>query len=457
MTKKILSCYSNIKEMKRIYLDYAATTPLDPAVRRAITPYLSDAYGNPSSLHSFGQEASVAVFGARRTIAGAIGADYREIVFTGSATEANNVALRGAIRGAKRIAPITDRHEKRFALRPSRRDESRLDASRFARPRIIISAIEHESVAETARDLQKEGVEVVSVPVSREGLVDLKVLHAALDRRTVLVSIMYANNEVGSIQPISEISALIRNFRNKILKSNRNYQLPRLRRSHSILSDYSVADYPLFHTDAAQALPYLSTDVNELGVDLMTLSAHKVYGPKGMGALYVRKNKNLSNGFIVPIITGGGQEFGLRSGTENVAGIVGFGEAVRLLNARAQHATKEKRLRDYFWQKLKAFSLGVVLNGPALDGPRLPNNLNISFPGVKAQEFLIKLDLAGVAASAGPACAARSSESSPTLRAMGYDSPHVVWGIRFALGRGTTEGQIDTTLRIIKNLLTRTL
>ena len=228
------------KEKERIYLDYAATTPVDPAVRRAMEPYFARVFGNPGSLHRFGQEASAAVFAARRAIADAIGARHDEIVFTGSATEANNLALRGAVAAYIRAHP-------RF-IRSDRR------------PRIIVSAIEHESILETARDLERDGAEVVYLPISREGIVDLKKLARSINNRTVLVSIQYANNEVGTIQPMAEIANIVRNFKSSI-------QLPGV-------------SLPVFHTDAAQALQFLDCGVTTLGADLMTLSSHKVYGPK---------------------------------------------------------------------------------------------------------------------------------------------------------------------------------
>ncbi len=238
----------------KIYLDYAASTPVDPRVVKAMRPYFSDIYGNPSALHGFGQKASRGVFEARRTIASAIGADYKEIIFTGSATEANNLAIRGVAKSYK------------------------LQVKSFGRPRIITSTIEHESVLETCRDLEKDGVEVIYIPVSREGLVDLKKLAAALNERTVLVSIMLANNEVGTIQPITEIAQIIRDFRNSKHSTGHPEAKPKdLRRFFAGAQNDRVI-YPLLHTDAAQAFQYLDCNVNELelGVDLMTLSAHKI-------------------------------------------------------------------------------------------------------------------------------------------------------------------------------------
>ncbi|MDP2598477.1 MAG: cysteine desulfurase family protein [Candidatus Liptonbacteria bacterium] len=305
--------------MEKIYLDYAASTPVDPRVFEAMRPYFTEKFGNPGSLHSFGQEAIAAVDKSRETIAKALGADFREVIFTGSATEANNLALRGVI--------------KRFEYR----------ISNIEYPRIIISAIEHESVLETARDLEREGIEVVYLPVDRRGVVDLEKLKEALNERTVLVSIMHANNEIGTAQPLFEIHRIIEDFK------KRNSSIPQF------------LNCPLLHSDCAQAFQFLDCDVDALGVDLMTLSAHKIYGPKGIGALYVRqgkeKNVKLPDSrfqILDSIATGGGQEFGLRSGTENVPLIVGFAKAVELAIAvREKEARRIGDLRDRFWAELK--------------------------------------------------------------------------------------------------------
>src|SRR3989344_3791452 len=260
--------------MKSIYLDYAASTPVDPRVAAAMSPYFTNIFANPNSLHHFGQEASRAVFVSRQTIARSLGADYRDIIFTGSATEANNLALRGSIKRIMNNAMPAGRQE-----------------LRIKKPRIITTAIEHESVLETCRDLEKEGVEVIYIPVNKEGIVDLKKLKSALNDRTVLVSVMYANNEIGTIQPIDKISEIIRHFRESRIKNQESrkadskFKIPACRQAwHNSL-------FPLFHTDAVQAFQYLDCNVKNLGVDLMTLSAHKIYRPKGIGALYVRNSK----------------------------------------------------------------------------------------------------------------------------------------------------------------------
>jgi cysteine desulfurase len=486
--------------MKRLYLDYAATTPVDPAVLRAMQPYFAKQYGNPGSLHSFGQEAIAAVDHSREIIAKAIGADFREIIFTGSATEANNLALRGAVKAFAhqritnhfRINEFANSQKIRYSLMKSR---------------IIVSTIEHESIMETARDLEREGVEVVYVPVNREGIVDLKKLKSALDERTILVSVMYANNEIGTIEPIQEISKIIREFsstNNESFTNKRIYGEPRriIRKfaANSIFAD----GYPLFHTDAAQAFRFLDCSVDKLGADLMTISSHKIYGPKGIGALFVRqkleiRNKKMRNYIkekdpisnfqfpISPVITGGGQEFGLRSGTENVPSIVGFAKAVEIASSiKHQESRRITEIRDYFWRGLKKIYPKAEVNGinpstnnesetnkrirpPAFELPkasragkfaadslsadRLPNILNIYFPNHSAQDLLVKFDLAGIAVSAGSACKARAVLPSYTIEATGYSKERAENSIRFSFGRPTTKKEIDKALKIIRKLL----
>ena len=403
-------------------------------------PYFSLAFGNPGSLHSFGQEAIYALDCGRETIAAALGADFREIIFTGSATEANNLALRGAIKGF------------------------RLKVLGFS-PKIIVSSIEHESILETAEDLKKEGVEVVYLPVQEEGLVDLKKLASLLDERTVLVSIIYASNEVGVIESIAEIGNLIKDFRRKKSVSEKSFSL----------------FYPLFHTDASQAFQFLECNVEKLGVDLMTISAHKIYGPKGVGALYIRNpkhearnTKQISNskfqkpndkvsdfGFrisdlpaVKPLVTGGGQEFSLRSGTENVPLIVGFAKAVELIQKNKEREAKRlSELSEYFLEGLKKIYPRVELNGRIRKSERLPNILNIYFPDYEAEHLLLKFDLKGLAVSAGSACRSRSVEPSYVLQALGFTKDRIKKSLRISFGRPTTKSEIDKGLGIIKIIL----
>ena len=465
--------------MKRIYFDYAASTPVDPAVTAAMRPYFSKIFGNPSALHRFGQEASAAVFKARLGIAKSLGADYREIIFTGSATEANNLALRGAVKSFVYSQATAFRNQNIFApaakiSSPSAR-WSRLSSGtkpsvsagcsskqsafvqNFLQPKIIVSTIEHESILETCRDLEKDGIEVVYIPVSKDGIVDLKKIKTALDERTVLVSIMHANNEIGAIQPISAIAEVISNW--KLVNRKKipifSCQLP-------------VTSYPLFHTDAAQSFQYLDCRPENLGVDLITLSAHKIYGPKGIGVLYARNWQMVNSdsgiksqrtnyqlpitNYISPIITGSGQEFGLRSGTDNVPYIVGFAKAVELIsNSRELENKRVGKLRDYFWRGFKKINSKIAVNGSMKE--RLPNNLNIYFPGNRAQELLIKLDLAGIAASLGAACSSRVSKTSYVLRAMGFSLDRASSSLRFSLGRQTAKRDIDYTIATLIKFL----
>jgi cysteine desulfurase len=424
--------------MQRIYLDNAATTPLDSEVKKAMEPYFDATYGNPNSLHWFGQQARAAVDGARETIATAISARFREAIFTGSATEANNLALRGAIKKAR---PTFD------VLQPGKP------------MKIIVSDIEHDSILDTVKDLEKEGVEVVYIPVNEYGFVDVQQIKDALDERTVLVSIMYANNEIGSIQPIKEIAEIIKAFRER---------------------ENAIPYYPLFHADAVQAFQFLDCNVNDLGVDLMTLSAHKIYGPKGIGVLYTRTMDSVTHMhddrmyIISPRVFGGGQEFGMRSGTENVPAIVGFGKAVELAVARREaEKNRIEQLRQKLWVGINNMHSKAMLNGMNLDSglrrndrkgsgdggeksSALPNILNVYFPGHRGGELLIALDLQGVAVSSGSACAARSAMPSHVLSAMGFDDERAGGSLRFSLGRHTTEAEVDVVIAALKKVLIKT-
>jgi len=417
---------------KSIYLDYAATTPVDPVVLEAMLPYLEEytandlsliaGWGNPGSLHSFGQRASTSVFSARQVIAKELNCHYSEVVFTGSATEANNLAIRGALRT--------------YLLRSAESQKGKV--------RIIVSAIEHESILATVKDLEGEGVEVVIIPVDKNGLVDFKKLKGAINERTALVSVMYANNEIGTIQPIAEISKMIRKIKNVKSKESSNHS--------------PCASYPLLHCDAVQAFQYIECDVEKLGIDLLTLSAHKIYGPKGIGALYVRKDfiskSSTINLPLSTILTGGGQEQGLRSGTENVPAIVGFAKAVELVaSTRAKEAVRIVKLRDQAWQGIKKIFPKAQLNGISgvrLPKLRLPNNLNFSVPGISGEQLLVALDLRGVAISSGSACTARSISPSHVLLAMDSTKERAKNSLRITLGRQTSKTEINTFLKILR-------
>lgn len=373
--------------MKKVYLDYASTTPVDAKVQRAMKPYFFLKFGNPGAMHSFGQEAQAAVDESRQKVADFFGCDFNEIIFNGSATESNNLAIRGIVKNVG----LTKSH-------------------------IITSSIEHKSVLETCRDLEKEGIEVTYLPVTKDGFVRPEDVEGAIKENTVLVSIMYVNNEIGTIQPISEIA--------KVVKG------------------------PLFHTDAVQALSYLDCNVKNLGVDLLTFSGHKIYGPKGIGGLYVRKGIELS-----PLITGGNQERGLRSGTENVPYIVGFWKAIELAQSlRKKESMRLEKLRDYFIDEVTKKIPKAELNGAREN--RIPNNANFLFRGVSANTLLIALDREGIAASSGSTCTIKTVTPSEVLVALGRSEEEARQSIRFTLGRGTTKKDIDYTMQKIRKILT---
>ncbi len=381
--------------MVKIYLDYAATTPIDQKVLKAMAPYLKKDFGNASSIHSFGQKALSAIDEARASVADFLGCQPQEVYFTGSATEANNLALQGVVKAL---------------------------AKENKKPHIITSCIEHHAVSETVDYLKKRGAETTHVPVDKEGIVSLPELKKAIKENTILVSIIYANNEIGTIQPIAEIA--------KILKS----------RSKKIY----------FHTDAVQAVNYLDCSVEKLGVDLLTMSAHKIYGPKGIGALYVKKGTP-----IEPLIFGGGHEKGLRSGTENVPGIVGLGAAIKeIQNPKSKiQNIKIKQLRNKIIKQVPKLIPGVKLNGSALQ--RLPNNANFSFEGAEGEAMVIALDQKGVEVSTGSACSSRTLEASHVLLALGLPEEEAHSSLRISLGKCTTEKEIDKFLKILPPIVAR--
>lgn len=374
--------------MKRVYLDHAATTPLDAEVLEAMMPYLTTEFGNPSSVHGFGQRARGAIDEARARVAALIGARDSEIVFTGSGTESDNLAIGGVLRGV--------------AADP---DAERTD--------LVTSSIEHHAVLNSAKGLDRARHRVTFARVDAEGRVDLTDLEAAVSEKTALVSVMLANNETGALQPIDEVIRLAR------------------------------TKGALVHTDAVQAMGKIPIDTRRLAVDLLTLSAHKIHGPKGVGALFVRGGTKMA-----AIIRGGSQERNRRAGTENVAGIVGLGRAAEIAQARlSADAIRIARLRDQLETKLvTAGGSGVVVNGAE---PRICTTTNVSFDGVSGEDLLIALDLAGVAVSTGAACAAGSPEPSHVLKAMGFPRERVNSAIRFSLGRDTTEEEIDRTVEAV--------
>lgn len=348
--------------MKKIYLDYGASSPVDPEVLKAMLPFLTEKYGNPSALHLAGQETSEAIDKARQQVASFLGCSPEEIIFTGSATEASNLAIMGSLEGKKNA-------------------------------HIVVSSIEHPSVMRCVEYLSKNGVEVTYLPVGSDGIVED--IEKYLQPNTVLVSVMYANNEVGSIQPIKEIAKKLQ---------GKNI---------------------IFHTDAVQAINYLPC--KNLPVDLLTMSGHKIYGPKGVGVLFVREGLKL-----VPRIRGGNQESGRRAGTENVPGIVGLGKAIELVHC----SEKIKEMRDFLWQEIKKRVTDVQVNGSW--EKRLPNNLHLSFKGVEGEALALMLDNKGICVSTGSACSVGNLEPSHVLMAMGLTPQEAHGSLRLSLGSQNT-------------------
>ena len=374
--------------MNRIYLDHAATTPVSEAALKAMLPFFSECWGNASAVYGTGREARKAVEEARRKTAAAIGAEPREICFTSGGSESDNLAVKGTA----------------FALK---------DRGRH----IITTAIEHPAVLNTCRWLEKQGFRVTYVKADREGYIHPDSIRESIREDTVLISVMAANNEIGTIEPVREIGEIAR--------------------------EKGI----VFHTDAVQAAGALPVDVNEMNADLLSLSAHKFYGPKGAGALYIRRGTRLD-----ALVHGGEQERGLRAGTENTAGIAGLGAAIEAATANlAENAAYVRRLRDRLEERILSTIGGCRVNGPK-EG-RLPNNCSVSFDRIDGEALLLRLDLAGIAASGGSACTSGSRETSHVLTAIGLSEAEAKGSIRLTPGPGNTEAEIDETARILKEIV----
>jgi len=375
---------------ERIYLDYAATTPLDPRVLEAMMPYMTEHFGNPNSIHSFGREARRAIDEAREKIAQLLNCQPSEIVFTSGGTESDNLALRGVA-----------------------------EAYRHKGNHIVTTAIEHHAVLRTCKALEDMGFFVTYLPVDEHGLVSPEQVAEAVNERTILVSIMHANNEIGTIEPIAEIVRAVKE-----------------KRPDTIV-----------HTDAVQTVGHIPVDIQELGVDLLSFSAHKFYGPKGIGGLFVRKGVRL-----VPQITGGGQERNRRSGTENVAAIVGMAKALELaVEEMPTELPRLQALRDELITGVLSRIPETRLNGhPTL---RLPHNANFSFRGIEGEALLPQLDLNGIAASSGSACSSGSLEPSHVLLALGLDYELAIGSLRITLGRFTTREHILRLLDLLPKVV----
>jgi cysteine desulfurase len=373
----------------RIYLDHNATTPPSDAVISRMASTLRDEFGNPSSVHHFGQRAKAVIDEARSAVAGLIGADPGDVVFTGGGTEGDNLAIRGA---AEALEPSGKKH-------------------------LIASAIEHEAVLNTFKALARRGWKTTLLPVDESGIVSPDALRAAITDDTALVSVMHANNEIGTVQPIAVLSAIARERR------------------------------ALFHTDAVQSAGKITIDVKALGVDLLSISAHKFYGPKGVGALWIRRGVRLQTP-----LTGGKQERSRRAGTENVAGIVGMGVAAREAIAKMEsEATRLAALRDRLEDGVLRGVTGTALNG--VRSPRVPNTSNISFDRTEAESLLIALDLEGIAVSTGSACSSGTLEPSHVLKAMGFPPHRTQNSLRFSLGAANTEAEIDRVIAVLPGVV----
>lgn len=371
-----------------IYMDYSATSYVKDEVLQEMMPYVQEKFGNASSVHQAGREARRAVDAAREKCAAAIGAAAREIYFTSGGTESDNIAIRGV------CAAHTSKGK-----------------------HIITSAVEHHAVLHTFADMEKQGYEVTTIPVQKNGVVDMGALKKALRKDTILVSIMYANNEIGTIQPIEEIGRLCRE------------------------------NGTLFHTDAVQAMGNVKIDVEKQNIDLLSISGHKIYGPKGIGLLYVKKGVQFK-----PIMTGGSHEFNRRPGTENVPGIVGLGKAMELAAANLdEHRSKLLALREKLIDGIMEKVPYVILNGDRQK--RLPGNVNISFEFVEGESLLLNLDLKGICASSGSACSSGSLDPSHVLLAIGLDHQTAHGSIRFSLGDGNTEKDVDDVLAELPGIL----
>jgi cysteine desulfurase len=386
--------------MKKIYLDYAATTPLDREVMRVMRPYFSEKFGNPMSIHSFGQEAQIALDKSRKEVADFLGCAATEIIFTSGATESNNSVIKGVIR--------------HHYLRNAKKFKSH----------IIITQFEHHCLLNACKMAEREGLaEVTYLPVYKDGVVKLSDVKKAIKKNTILISVMYVNNEIGTVQPIAEIGKLIKNYKLK----TKNQKL-------------------LFHTDATQAVNYFDCNVNKLGIDLLSLSGHKIYGPKGVGALYIRKGTP-----IMQIMDGGEQEFGRRAGTHNVPSIVGIAKAIQQVQSLKPKVQSILKLRDYLIKRVLKEIPDSYLNGSK--EKRSPNNINFRFNNVEGESLVLALDQEGIAVSTGSACSTGTLEPSHVLLALGLKPEQAHGSLRITLGKHTTKKEIDYTITALKKIV----
>ncbi len=392
-----LSLFMSQKKKKLIYLDHSATAPIDSVVLKKMLPFFDKKWANPSALYDFGQDVRQAVEVARNDISVFLGCFDKEVIFISGATEGNAWVIKN----------------------------SNLLFKGPGRPHLVTTSIEHHSIWELCHNLKKKGeVEITFLPVSKDGIVDAKDVSKAIKKNTILVSVMYANNEMGSVQPIKEIGQLI-----KKVNSSRKNKI-------------------LFHSDAVQAVNYLDCQVNHLGVDMLTFDAHKIYGPKGAGVLYLRSGIGLE-----PLIGPGSQEFGLRAGTENVPGIIGLAEAVKRIEIFKKKNKEIAKLRNKLIEGILKTIPRTRVNGSLKN--RLPNNANISFSGVEGESILMELAERGICVSTGSACASHSLKASHVLLALGLSHEEAHSSIRFTLGRGTKASEVNYLLKILPDIIGR--
>ncbi len=403
--------------MKKIYLDYAATTPMDKEVLKEMLPYFSEKFGNAMSIHSFGQEAMQAVDTARGKIANFFGCTPAEIIFTSGATESNNLTVKGVLKSY-------------FSQFPTNYESStNVRITKNIKPHIITTAFEHHCVLDSCESAEKEKLaEVTYIKPGKDGIVKVSDIEKAVKSNTILISVMYVNNEIGTVQPIEKIGKLVK----KINKSKEE-------------KDFKI----VFHTDATQAINYFDCKVDKLGVDLLSMSAHKIYGPKGVGMLYVRKGTTIRK-----IQDGGDQEYKMRAGTHNVTGIVGFGKAIEILQKNnKKDSTKIQKLRDYLIEKVLHEIPNTQLNGSKIK--RSPNNANFSFRDVEGEGLLLSLDMDGVACSTGSACSSGALSPSHVLLSIGLKAEQAHGSLRMTLGKYTTKQEIIIAVKKLKMIVQR--
>ena len=377
-------------------MDHGATTPMRSEVLEAMMPYFTESFGNPSSIYTLAQETRNAVEDSRRFVANSIGSRASEICFTSGGTEADNAAIKGVAMSMKNLGN-----------------------------HIITTSIEHHAVLHTCHQMEQFGFDVTYIPVDDKGFVSAKDVLDAITDKTILISVMLANNEIGTIQPIKEIAKKIREYSDKSGKTI------------------------VFHTDAVQAVGHLPVDVKDLGVDMLSISGHKFYGPRGVGALYIKRGTPFE-----PLIIGGGQERQRRSGTENVPGIVGLSKALELsVKEMELESSRQIKIRNHIFDYLKKNMDDILINGDQIN--RLPNNVNVSFPGIEGESILLALDLGGVSASSGSACSAASIEPSHVLLAIGRSAEQARGTIRITIGRTTTDEDVQYMLNLLPNIVNK--